>query len=159
LAVPGRTPADPRGGVRVASRLLGILAAAAALAACRPSPQQVADGDDPLAALTVSAESKRYNSGYWREQARADSAGPSSLWARALAYCGDDARPRPGLETDGAKPNCGAVRQVTSERRQEASMRAVRARTDATQEQWRRMQRDPAYARRVADSAYRANRF
>lgn len=83
-----------------------LLVHAAALGACARSQQQVADGDDPLAALTSSVASTRYTDGYWREQARTDSAG---RWAKALAYCGEVGRPRPGLEADGAKPNCGAV--------------------------------------------------
>ena len=110
---------------------LAALAGAAALAAgaaCRPTPptpQQVADGDDPVAALTSSTPSTRYTQGYWLEQMRADSAGRPSPWRRALAYCGENGRPRPGLEADGAKPNCFAVSQV--EQRTPAAKARLRA--------------------------------
>jgi hypothetical protein len=62
--------------------------------------EDIANGDDPLRALTVPHRSDRYGSTYWTQKSAADSA----LWAQAVAYCEGRA--------DGDHPNCDAVRQV-----------------------------------------------
>lgn len=91
----------------IGAALLGVLAG------CRtPTPEQAADGDDPLAALATPVGSNRYSAAYWTEQFRADAAGRRAPWRQALAYCGTGDPPRPGLEADGAKPNCAAVYQA-----------------------------------------------
>lgn len=131
------------------SALLLPAALTGALGACTRSPQQVADGDDALAALTSSVASTRYNQGFWREQAHTDSAGK---WAKALAYCGHLGRPRPGLEADGAKPNCGAVNGAEWDLNNERAMREVNARVEAARRRDERMQRDPAYRKYIMDS-------
>lgn len=128
-----------------------LVAALTLLGACTRSPQQVAEGDDPLTALTSSVASTRYNQGFWREHAHADSA-PGSLWGKAVAYCGHLGRPRPGLESDGAKPNCGAVNGAESDLNNERAMREVNARVEAARRRDERMQRDPAYRKQVWDS-------
>ncbi|GJG89849.1 hypothetical protein tb265_50300 [Gemmatimonadetes bacterium T265] len=127
----------------------------ALLGACRPSPQQVADGDDPLAALTTTAESHRYTAGYWREQARTDAAG---RWAKALAYCGDG-RPRPGLEADGAKPNCAAVSTAASEVATARAVEDAGRRLDAFNARTRALARDPVARKAAMDSVMRQYEF
>ena len=117
--------------LRVSVALLAGLPAAS----CRPSPEATANGDDPLAALTVSTPSTKYTAGFWREQARTD---PQGLWSKAVAYCGDP-QPRPGLEQDGAKPNCQEVRLAAFNLRNERAMEEVRARNDARQARERAM--------------------
>jgi hypothetical protein len=54
-----------------------------ALAACRPTVQEVAEGDDALAALAVRAESTRYNGPFWAHEAHRG----SGLWTRAKSFC------------------------------------------------------------------------
>lgn len=68
--------------------------------ACGESDAGIANGDDPLRALSVAHHSDRYGSTYWTQKSSADSA----LWAEAVAYCEG--------RTSGAHPNCEAVRQV-----------------------------------------------
>ena len=71
------------------------------LLACTATPQEIADGGDPLAALGASAASARYATPFWAEQAHHK----SSLWAEARHFCaGRDER---------TYPNCHPVRLVT----------------------------------------------
>ena len=84
----------------VAILLASILLASILIGACGESDADIANGDDPLRALTVAQRSDRYGSTYWTQKSNADSA----LWAEAVAYC--EAR------TSGEHPNCEAVRQV-----------------------------------------------
>ena len=58
--------------------LLGL-----SLAGCRPSEEDVANGDDPIKSLSATAQSTRYGPPYWAEQRRVKSAG----WLQAVAYC------------------------------------------------------------------------
>ena len=104
------------------TRVLTRVALCAA-AACTPTPAAVANGHDPLAALRSTTPSTRYTAGYWYEQARSDSAGP---WRAATAYCGEE-RAAPGLEADGARPNCRAVWSAHFRRRQEQSEKDLNA--------------------------------
>ena len=76
------------------------LAAALALASCRPSAEAIADGDDPLAALAAPAESARYDGPFWTREAHRN----SRTWRQARAYC----RQARGREL----PNCHAVELV-----------------------------------------------
>jgi hypothetical protein len=123
------------------------------LVGCKPSAQAVADGEDPLAALRSSAPSTRYTNGYWKEQGRAAAGGANvpaqRRWAEALAYCGE-AQPRPGLEADGARPNCAAVRYALFELNTERDARETRARIDAAEARRRGM--TPQQRRAALDS-------
>ncbi len=65
---------------------------------CRKSDAEVANGDDPLRALTVPHLSDRYNSTFWARKSIVDPA----LWAKAVTYCAD--------KTEGDHPNCDVVR-------------------------------------------------
>ena len=125
----------------------------AALGGCSPSAQATADGDDPLAALRSSAQSTRYTSAYWKEQGRAATGGADApareRWTQALAYCGE-AQPRPGLEADGAKPNCGSVRYALFELNNERAKQEARARVEADEARRRAM--TPAQKRAALDS-------
>ena len=82
----------------------GALAAVAARGACRKSAEDVADGDDPIAALKVTTPTRRYTQGFWTAQAQSSDSARRRLWGEALAYC-----KRPDLQIDGAKPNCREV--------------------------------------------------
>ncbi|MBX6330904.1 MAG: hypothetical protein IRY91_03550 [Gemmatimonadaceae bacterium] len=67
-----------------AVRRITLLAALAVIGlSCAPKPEAVANGDDPIAALSVPVRSSRYEGPYWAEQRRLHSA----VWTRALAYC------------------------------------------------------------------------
>jgi hypothetical protein len=92
------------GSTRTVSAALLVLGqaalCAAALGACRPEPAAVANGDDPLAALRVSAQTTRYTDQWWRVQADSN----PSLYRQAVDYC-----KTPGIVADGPKPNCGFV--------------------------------------------------
>jgi hypothetical protein len=71
-----------------------------ALASCSPSQEDVANGDDPIAALASTAKSSRYGLNYWVEQ-RDQKTG---IWSQALAFC---------EPTQHANyPNCETVREV-----------------------------------------------
>ena len=85
---------------------LGLLSAATlrAFAACQQSPEHVADGDDPLAALRVTAESKRYDELYWRAHRDAKDSAQHALYTKAVEYCSQK-----DVAIDGAKPNCRGV--------------------------------------------------
>ena len=82
--------------------------AAAALNSCRGAGDAaVANGDDPLAALTVDVESTRYTTRYWATQADSNPA----LWSKAQAYCEQQR-----AASSGQKVNCGAVLAAKFER-------------------------------------------
>jgi hypothetical protein len=82
----------------------GLLLVAAALSlGCKSAQDQAADvanGDDPLKALTVDVASTRYGTAYWTQQS--DSNTPT--WQKAKAYCGTN-----GVTAQGEKVNCGPV--------------------------------------------------
>jgi hypothetical protein len=85
---------------RAGLRWIGWAALAVALASCRPSAEDLADGEDPLAALASPAESARYDGPYWLREAHRN----SRTWQAAKTFCGKA----------GARelPNCHAVRLV-----------------------------------------------
>ena len=67
---------------------------------CTESPEDIANGDDPLRALETPVRSDRYGTGFWSLQRRDN----EELWARATAFC--------NANKDGEHPNCEAVRYV-----------------------------------------------
>ncbi len=71
------------------------------LTGCAPSGEDVADGDDPLAALEVGVPSTRYDSRYWHLKRREDRA----LFDEAATYC----RGEQNAERLAEHPNCGPV--------------------------------------------------
>lgn len=77
--------------------LLCLAAIASGITACGPQEEDVANGDDPLQALTVGAVSQRYDDAFWGQQRHED----PDLWARAKTYCED--------KDVGAHPNCRPV--------------------------------------------------
>jgi hypothetical protein len=91
---------------KAARAALGLALAAAlglalaAMAACRPAADEIANGDDALAALAAPVESARYDGPYWAREAHRR----SRTWAAARAYC---ARARAAR-----LPNCHAVELV-----------------------------------------------
>ncbi len=68
-------------------------------AGCRENAADIANGDDPLRALTVPVRSERYPTTYWTQVSIRD----TTLWAQAVAYC---------EERIMDHPNCEAVRTV-----------------------------------------------
>lgn len=75
--------------------LLSIL-----LVGCTESDADIANGDDPLRALTVAQRSERYETSFWTQASVRD----AELWGQATAYCEG--------KSDGDYPNCVAVRHV-----------------------------------------------
>jgi hypothetical protein len=80
---------------------LAPLLLAAALG-CQPSPAEVADGDDPLAALRATAATSRYKEPYWAEQCHRGNV----TWQDALAFCRGEGK------DETRYPNCDHVRIV-----------------------------------------------
>lgn len=68
-------------------------------AGCRENAADIANGDDPLRALTVPVRSERYTTTYWTQVSIRD----AELWTQAVAYCEDRIMDY---------PNCEAVRHV-----------------------------------------------
>jgi hypothetical protein len=71
-----------------------------AVLGCSPSNEEIANGDDPMAALTVPHKSERYTSSYWTQKSIRD----KQLYTQAVEYCKD--------KNDGEHPNCDVVRYV-----------------------------------------------
>jgi hypothetical protein len=71
-----------------------------AVLGCSPSDEEIANGDDPIAALAVPHKSERYTSSYWTQKSIRD----KQLYAQAVEYCKD--------KNDGEHPNCDVVRYV-----------------------------------------------
>jgi len=70
------------------------------IASCSPSPEEIANGDDPIAALASTAKSSRYGLNYWVEQRNQK----TENWSQALAFC------EPAEHAN--YPNCETVREV-----------------------------------------------
>lgn len=81
------------------STRLVVLLSLLPLAGCVASDEDVANGDDPLEALSVAHRSDRYTTTYWTYTKRDD----PELWAQAVEYCQDKS---------ADYPNCETVRQV-----------------------------------------------
>lgn len=64
---------------------------------CSETPEEIANGDDPLRALAVGAKSTRYDGPYWLYQREAD----RPVFERAVSYCKD--------QSLAEKPNCAVV--------------------------------------------------
>jgi hypothetical protein len=79
---------------------VAIVLALLAVAGCAPTDADIAEGDDPMLALTVLHRSERYGTTYWTRASVDD----ADLFARALAYCEE--------HDDADHPNCEPVRQV-----------------------------------------------
>ncbi len=91
-----------RARLSAAGTTLGV---AALLGACRTAAEtDVANGDDPIAALETHVPSTRYERTYWHQVARGTTRADSALWRRAVETC----RGRESAE----RPNCTAVRMT-----------------------------------------------
>lgn len=98
-----------------AQRALALWAALVALSAgvvgaCQPKPEDVANGDEPIAALEAPVRSSRYDGPYWQQQRLAG----SDVWRRAVETCSP--------ERAAQRPNCEPV--LANARAQEGSARA-----------------------------------
>ena len=80
--------------------LVAAVAISLAALGCARSQEDLANGDDPLAALESTVRSTRYGEKYWQQERDAQ----SSIWTQALEYC------RPPERAN--YPNCEVVRQV-----------------------------------------------
>lgn len=79
------------------SQLCLIVLLPMAIVGCSESDEEVANGDDPLRALTAAHPSDRYVSSYWTRKMGED----PELWSQAVAYCEQ--------HNDAEHPNCAAV--------------------------------------------------
>ena len=87
-----------------------LLGAALGAVACQSKPEDVANGDDPIAALAAPVRSTRYDGPYWQQQRLA----ASDVWKRAVAACTPDQTPQ--------RPNCEPV--VANQRAEQGNARA-----------------------------------
>jgi hypothetical protein len=85
--------------VSAATRMI-LLLLPLIVSGCGSSDAEIANGDDPLRALTVNHPLDRYSSSYWTRTMGED----AELWAKAVAYCEE--------HNDAEHPNCGAVRSA-----------------------------------------------
>jgi hypothetical protein len=76
---------------------LALLSIAAVATSCTPSPQDLANDDDPIKALQSTVPSTRYAEQYWFAQRRAN----SPIWKQAVAWCTP--------EHSAQSPNCERV--------------------------------------------------
>jgi hypothetical protein len=60
---------------------VGLLLGASS--ACGNPQKQLAEGDEPIAALTATVLSRRYDAEFWKGQAHAQ----TTVWSIALQYC------------------------------------------------------------------------
>jgi hypothetical protein len=60
-----------------------LATAVGAASSCQPKAEDVANGDDPIAALDARVRSTRYDGPYWQQQRLAS----SDVWRRAVATC------------------------------------------------------------------------
>lgn len=87
-----------------------VVPLAIAVLGCQPKAEDVANGDDPIAALGVPVRSTRYDGPYWQQQRLA----ASDVWRRAVAACTPDQAPQ--------RPNCEPV--VANQRAEQGNARA-----------------------------------
>lgn len=98
--------------------------AALLLAGCgQPSAEDLANGDDPMAALRSPVRSARYDGAYWNREAVQS----TDLWQNAVAYCRT-----PG---NSAAPNCQTVGLVLSTIELEKAARAAKRQLEILLEQ------------------------
>lgn len=103
-------PAPQRPSARRAAGALVLALAAVGATACRTAAEvDVANGDDPLAALTTHIPSTRYSDVYWHRLARGATPADAALWVRAVAACSDAAW--------AERPTCGHVRAAAAMKR------------------------------------------
>ena len=90
-------------------RFLAATVTTLAIAGCTSEADRqanLANGDEPLAALAAAVESTRYTAAYWSQQADSN----PTLFARARAYCDSQ-----WASNSGQKVNCAAVAAATFE--------------------------------------------
>lgn len=92
-------------------------AAAALLAGCSPRPEDVANGDDPIKALSASVLSTRYQGPYWVQQRQAK----SDVWQQAVAYC----TPERVREYPNCQPVAAAAAAERNAQRADSALRSI----------------------------------
>lgn len=83
------------------------------LVGCKPSQEDVANGNDPIRSLSATVQSTRYGPPYWAEQRRVK----SGSWQQAVAYCTPDRRRE--------FPNCPTVSNLAEAERGNAHADSV----------------------------------
>ena len=83
-----------------AHKLATLVFASLAAIGCGVSDADIANGEDPLRALTVPHRSERYTTTYWTQRSVRD----TTQWRKAIEYCKE--------RDEGDHPNCDAVRYV-----------------------------------------------
>ena len=99
------------------------LAALVATGCGQPSAEDLANGDDPLAALRSPVRSARYDGAFWNREAVQS----TDLWQDAVAYCRT-----PG---NSAAPNCQTVGLVLSTIELEKAAKAAKRQLEILLEQ------------------------
>lgn len=90
--------------VRVIAPGIGFSLLAVTFLAGGCTAENVADGEDPIQALSASSPSTRYGESYWRQQLVQD----SDVWQQAVAYC----KPGDAYRDYGKYPNCTLVGEL-----------------------------------------------
>jgi len=81
-------------------RFAVVLGGAVLIASCNQKPEDVANGDDPIKALSAPVESQKYNNVYWGRVSTSDPA----LWQKALGFCAQ--------AKGGEYPTCQVVQTI-----------------------------------------------
>jgi len=109
-----------------------ILVALAATGCGQPSAEDLANGDDPLAALRSPVRSARYDGAFWNREAVQS----TDLWQDAVAYCRT-----PG---NSAAPNCQTVGLVLSTIELEKAAKAAKRQLEVLLEQSKHLAPPPS---------------
>jgi hypothetical protein len=103
------------------------------LAGCgQPSAEDLANGDEPLAALRSPVRSARYDGAFWNREAVQS----TDLWQDAVAYCRT-----PG---NSAAPNCQTVGLVLSTIELEKAAKAAKRQLEILLEQSKHLAPPPS---------------
>ena len=95
--------------------LLLLLLLLAGVGCAEPSPREVADGADPIAALAVPVRSARYDAAFWMREAEDG----SELWQEAVEVC--------RVPVTDERPNCQTVAVVLTTLALEEAAEGARA--------------------------------
>lgn len=98
----------------------------------QPSAEELANGDDPLAALRSPVRSARYDGAFWNREAVQS----TDLWQDAVAYCRT-----PG---NSAAPNCQTVGLVLSTIELEKAAKAAKRQLEILLEQSKHLAPPPS---------------
>ena len=122
--VPSATAASVAAQPALALWAVLLAALTGVIGACQPKPEDVANGDDPIAALEAPVRSTRYDGPYWQQQRLAE----SDVWRRAVDACsGGQSAQRPNCE-----PVLANARAQTGNARADSVLREMGRRAGGT---------------------------